>query len=169
LSRTAIENDYEFGILDAVMHANERQKLVIPHKVLTYFKDEIEGLTFAVWGLAFKDNTDDVRESPALTIIKKLIMDGAKINAFDPQANEPTRRELGDNNINYFEDEYEALSGADALIIATNWREFSVPDFNKIKKLLKKPVIFDGRNMYGLEEMQENGFHYESIGRKTVD
>ncbi len=168
LSRTAIENDYEFGILDAVMHANERQKLVIPHKILEYYGGNISGKTFAVWGLAFKDNTDDVRESPALTIIENLVAKGAKISAFDPQAIESTKREIGNENIEYFEDEYSVLSKADALIIATNWREFSMPDFKKMKKLLKSPVIFDGRNMYSLDEMKKNGFHYESIGRKTI-
>ncbi|HSX23899.1 MAG TPA: UDP-glucose/GDP-mannose dehydrogenase family protein [Candidatus Saccharimonadales bacterium] len=169
LSQIALEHDYNFGILDAVMDANDRQKQVIPQKVLKYYKDDINGRTFALWGLAFKDSTDDVRESPALAMIQTLTENGANVVAFDPQANENVKRIMGDNErLRFVEGEYDALKDADALVIATNWREFFAPDFERMKKLLKAPVIFDGRNIYDLATMKEQDFHYESIGRKTV-
>lgn len=170
LSRTAHEHDYDFAIIDAVMQANERQKQVIPEKILRYFKDDIRGKTFALWGLAFKDNTDDIRESPALTMIETLTSAGAKVKAFDPQAMANVKRQFGNNKLLSFgEGEYDVLEGADALVIATNWREFFAPDFTRMKKSLKSPVIFDGRNVYDLATMKEQGFHYESIGRKTIE
>jgi len=170
LSQTAHAHDYDFGIIDAVMAANDYQKQVIPHKVLEYYNGSIEGRTFALWGLAFKDNTDDIRESPALAMIETLTKNGAKIVAFDPQAMENVKRHHADNKLlSFATSEYDALDGADALIIATNWREFFAPDFVRIKKLLKAPVIFDGRNLYDLDIMKVQGFHYESIGRKTIN
>lgn len=169
LSRTANDHDYDFGILDAVMQANDKQKQVIPKKVLNYFNGNVQGKTFAMWGLAFKDNTDDIRESPALTMINKLTAEGAKIVAFDPQAMKNVATVMKDNDsVSFVDGEYDAIKGADALIIATNWREFSAPDFKLLKKSLKKPVIFDGRNMYDLDDMQEHGFYYASIGRRTI-
>lgn len=170
LSQTAHAHDYDFGIIDAVMAANDYQKQVIPHKVLEYYKGSIEGRTFALWGLAFKDNTDDIRESPALAMIETLTKNGAKIVAFDPQAMENVKRHHADNKLlSFATSEYDALDGADALIIATNWREFFAPDFVRMKKLLKAPVIFDGRNLYDLDIMKVHGFRYESIGRKTIN
>lgn len=170
LSKTAHEYDYDFGIIDAVMDANDRQKQVIPHKILEYFKGKIEGRTFALWGLAFKDSTDDIRESPALAMIKTLTDKGAKVVAFDPQAMDNVKRTMGENKLLSFADgEYDVLKDADALVIATNWREFFAPDFERMKKLLKAPAIFDGRNVYDLATMKEHGFHYESIGRKTIN
>lgn len=170
LSQTAHAHDYDFGIIDAVMAANDYQKQVIPHKVLEYYKGSIEGRTFALWGLAFKDNTDDIRESPALAMIETLTKNGAKIVAFDPQAIENVKRHHTDNKLlSFATSEYDALDGADALIIATNWREFFAPDFVRMKKLLKAPVIFDGRNLYDLDIMKVHGFRYESIGRKTIN
>lgn len=170
LDTTARENGYDFGILQAVMEANDRQKRVLPKKVLEYFDGDISGRTFALWGLAFKDNTDDIRESPALTIIDLLTSQGANIVAFDPQATENVRKvSAGNDKLSFADDKYTALKDADALLIATNWREFSAPDFDKIKELLKAPLIFDGRNLYELEEMHYAGIHYESIGRKVVN
>lgn len=170
LSQTAHAHDYDFGIIDAVMAANDYQKQVIPHKVLEYYKGSIEGRTFALWGLAFKDNTDDIRESPALAMIETLTKNGAKIVAFDPQAMENVKRHHADNKLlSFATSEYDALDGADALIIATNWREFFAPDFVRMEKLLKAPVIFDGRNLYDLDIMKVHGFRYESIGRKTIN
>lgn len=170
LEKTASEHDLKLNIVSATIEANERQKKVVAHKVLRYYKDSIAGRTFALWGLAFKDNTDDIRESPALAILKTLTEHGAQVVAFDPQAAENVKRVMGDNkNLRFADSEYEALENADALVIATNWKEFFEPDFNRIKKLLKKPVIFDGRNLYSLDTMKDAGFYYESIGRKTVN
>jgi UDPglucose 6-dehydrogenase len=173
IATTAKQNNVKLGIVEATIEANERQKKVLPEKVLQYFDEDIEGRTFALWGLAFKDNTDDVRESPALTIIDELTKRGAKVVAFDPKAIETTKREVtskgGNENLSYAEDEYSVLKNADALVIATNWKEFFSPDFNRLKELLKAPVIFDGRNLYDPEDMRAEGFHYESIGRRTVN
>ena len=170
LDKISKENNYEFDILSAVMIANEKQKLVVPNKVVEYYEGNVEGKTFALWGLAFKDNTDDIRESPALVIIENLTKRGAHIVAFDPQATKNVKNLYGYNSsITYSDDEYEALDNADALIIATNWREFSSPDFNRIKELLKAPVIFDGRNLYEVEDMESAGIYYESIGRRVAN
>lgn len=169
LKKTALDEGCELSIIDATIRANERQKHVMPTKVLSYYDQDIKGRTFALWGLAFKDNTDDIRESPALKIIQALTKHGAKVVAFDPQAKANTMKQIGENDLLAFaEDEYSALNNADALVIATNWAEFNNPDFKRIKKLLKEPVIFDGRNLYSLELMTEEGFHYESIGRRVV-
>ena len=154
------------------MEANERQKKILAEKVIQYFEGDVAGKTFALWGLAFKDNTDDVRESPAFTIIDELTKRGAKIAAYDPKAIETAKREIerrgGNDKVSYATDEYTALKDADALIIATNWKEFFNPDFNRLRENLKAPVIFDGRNLYDLESMRDESFHYESIGRSTV-
>lgn len=169
LSVTSKTNDYNFDILDAVMSVNDQQKRVVSNKLLQHFKGNIKGKVFALWGLAFKDNTDDIRESPAITIIEELTNRGARVVAFDPQAIENTKHYFKDNDlVSFGGGEYEVLKGADALIIATNWREFSAPNFEKIKASLKKPVIFDGRNMYDLQEMESLGFYYNSIGRRLV-
>jgi UDPglucose 6-dehydrogenase len=170
LQNTAHENGVSLEIVTATIEANERQKKVVPRKVLSHYQHDVEGRTFALWGLAFKDNTDDIRESPALWILQALTEAGAKVVAFDPQAAENVKALMGDNkNLSFVDNEYDALKDADALVIATNWREFFEPDFARIKKLLKAPVIFDGRNLYDLDTMKEAGFYYESIGRKTVD
>ncbi len=159
----------DLTIVKATIEANDRQKLVLPNKVSGYYGEDLSGKTFALWGLAFKDNTDDIRESPALTVITELTQRGAKVVAFDPEAMDNVRQTMGSNeHLSFADDEYAALQGADALIIATNWAEFSSPNFEKIKELLAQPVIFDGRNLYSLDEMQEAGFYYESIGRKIV-
>ena len=169
LNSMAKDNSYDFGILEAVTKANENQKNVIPAKVLSYFDNDIRGKRIAVWGLAFKDNTDDIRESPALAIVDNLLSEGAHVIAFDPQAMDNVKNVYEkQEQLSFGEDEYSILSDADALVIATNWKEFSAPDFNKIKSSLKYPAIFDGRNLYDLDYMKELGFHYSSIGRRTV-
>lgn len=169
LRKTASEQDYNFQILDAVTAVNEAQKQHLVTKLETYYKGQLDGKVFALWGLAFKADTDDIREAPALEIVDRLTLAGAKVVAYDPQAMENTKRFCKDNgNLTFAEDEYAAAKGADALVIATEWEEFRAPDFAKLKKLLKKPVIFDGRNLYGLDTMERAGFYYSSIGRRTV-
>jgi UDPglucose 6-dehydrogenase len=170
LQNTAHEYGLKLGIVSATIEANYQQQKVVAQKVLNYYKNNVAGRTFALWGLAFKDNTDDVRESPALEILKTLTSANAKVIAFDPQATENVKRVIGDNkNLSFVQNEYDALKNADALIIATNWKEFFDPDFARIKKLLKTPVIFDGRNLYDPNTMKETGFYYESIGRTIVN
>jgi len=167
LSRSSREWNYDFKILEAVMQVNENQKLHLVPKIKAWFKDDIKGKKFALWGLAFKPNTDDIREAPALSIINALVSEGATVSAFDPEAMANVKNEIGDK-ITYAENQYEALKDADALIIATEWSEFRTPDFNRIKSLLNNPLIFDGRNLFDTSVMQDCGFHYESIGRKVI-
>ena len=167
LAQSSHEIDYEFRILNAVMFVNEKQKHHLVEKIRGYF-DKLKGKKFAVWGLSFKPNTDDIREAPALSIIDQLLKDGASVRAYDPEAMTNVKNELG-NSIEYAEDQYDALEGAHALIITTEWNEFRTPDFNKISDLLKNKVIFDGRNLFDLKQMEECGFYYDSIGRRTVN
>ncbi|MEY4660367.1 MAG: hypothetical protein RLZZ42_319 [Bacteroidota bacterium] len=164
LVKSAAEVDYEFQILNAVMDVNEKQKLHLMPKVSRYFDGDLKGKHFALWGLAFKPNTDDIREAPALYIINALLEQGATVTAFDPEAMPNVRQLLGDS-IQFAENQYEALEGADALIIATEWNEFRTPDFLKIVKAMKRKAIFDGRNLFDVKSISELGFHYESIGR----
>ena len=166
LVKSANEVDYDFQILNAVMDVNEKQKKHLIPKILRYFNNNIQGKHFALWGLAFKPNTDDIREAPALYIIEELLAGGATVTAFDPEAMNNVRNLLGDK-INFAESQYEALHGADGLIIATEWNEFRTPDFIKIVKSLRNKVIFDGRNLFDVSAIRELGFHYESIGRGT--
>ncbi len=167
LSKSAQLADYDFKILEAVMEVNENQKIHLLPKVLAYFNNDLQGKKIAIWGLAFKPNTDDIREAPSLKMIAELTANGATVIAYDPEAMENVKREIGDK-INYSDNQYDALEAADALLIATEWSEFRTPDFIKMKSLLKNPVIFDGRNLFELEQMEEAGFHYESIGRRVV-
>ncbi|MBC6490198.1 UDP-glucose dehydrogenase family protein [Flavihumibacter stibioxidans] len=167
LVKSSREVAYDFQILNAVMDVNEKQKLHLLPKVRRYFKDDLKGKHFALWGLAFKPNTDDIREAPALYIIEELLAAGATVTAFDPEAMKNVRQAIGDR-INYAENQYDALKGADALIIATEWNEFRTPDFLKIVTSLKNKAIFDGRNLFDVAAIAELGFHYESIGRKAV-
>jgi UDPglucose 6-dehydrogenase len=167
LSKSAQTGDYDFKILEAVMEVNENQKVHLLPKVLSYFNNDLRGKRIAVWGLAFKPNTDDIREAPALKIIEQLIANGAAIIAYDPEAMENVKSEIG-AKIAYAENQYDALEDADALLIATEWSEFRTPDFEKMKSLLKNAVIFDGRNLFELYQMEECGFHYESVGRRVV-
>ena len=167
LIHSAKEADYKFKILDAVTDVNEFQKSHLVTKIKRYFND-LKGKHFALWGLAFKPNTDDIREAPALEIINALLEEGATISVFDPEAMNNVKNLIGDK-ITYGETQYDCLTNADALIIATEWNEFRTPDFDKIMSLLKEPAIFDGRNVFDVQTMQEKGFHYESIGRPFVN
>ncbi len=166
LVKSASEVDYDFQILNAVMDVNERQKKHLLPKIRKYFNNDLKGKHFALWGLAFKPNTDDIREAPALYIIEELLKDGATVTAFDPEAMNNVRGVVGDK-INFANNQYDALQGADGLIIATEWNEFRTPDFIKIVKSLRNKVIFDGRNLFDVNAIKELGFHYESIGRGT--
>ena len=168
LARSAGEADYDFKILEAVMQVNEMQKMHLIPRIKKYFNNELKGKQLAIWGLAFKPNTDDIREAPALTIIGELLKEGVAITAFDPEAMNNVKLLLGDK-IKYTDNQYEALQDADGLIIATEWSEFRTPDFDKMSLLLKNKVIFDGRNLFDLGSIKEKGFHYESIGRKTIN
>ena len=167
LEQSSREIDYDFKILKAVMQVNEKQKLHLVQKIKTYFNNDLNGKKIALWGLAFKPNTDDIREASALTIIDELTKAGAKVSAFDSEAMANVKRELG-NKIEYAKNQYDVLNGADALVIATEWSEFRTPDFNRMGSLLKNKVIFDGRNLFDLEQMEECGFYYQSIGRRTI-
>ena len=164
LVKSAAEVDYDFQILNAVMDVNEKQKLHLMPKINNYFNGDLAGKHFALWGLAFKPNTDDIREAPALHMIEALLAAGATVAAFDPEAMPNVKALLGDT-ISFAENQYEALEGADALIIATEWNEFRTPDFLKMVKSLKRKAIFDGRNLFDVNSVNDLGFHYESIGR----
>jgi len=168
LVKSSQEVDYEFRILDAVMDVNEKQKLHLMPKISRFFKDNLKGKHFALWGLAFKPNTDDIREAPALYMIDALVKAGATVSVFDPEAMNNVRNLLG-NKVTYAETQYEALEGADALIIATEWNEFRTPNFLKIVTSLKNKVIFDGRNLFDIAAIRELGFYYESVGRAPAD
>ena len=167
LVKSSNEVDYEFRILNAVMDVNERQKLHLLPKIKKFFKDDLKGKKFALWGLAFKPNTDDIREAPALYMIDELLSAGASVHVFDPEAMANVKALVGDK-IKYAESQYECLDGADALIIATEWNEFRTPNFLKIVTALKNKVIFDGRNLFEGNAVKELGFYYESIGRATA-
>lgn len=167
LVKAGKDADFEFNILRSVMEVNMRQKTILFPKIVNYFDGNIKGKNMAVWGLAFKPDTDDIREAPALYLINKLIESGAVITAFDPEAIENVRTQIGDK-IQYADNEYAALKGADALIICTEWSIFRNPDFSRIKTEMKGNVIFDGRNLFDLEDMESKGFCYFSIGRKTI-
>jgi len=167
LAKSSGEVNYEFKILDAVMDVNEKQKLHLMPKINSYFNGDLKGKHFALWGLAFKPNTDDIREAPALYIIDELTKAGATVSAFDPEGMNNVKQLLGDK-IGYGERQYDVLENADALIIATEWNEFRTPEFDKIKASLKNLVIFDGRNLFDLQQIKQLGFHYESVGRKVV-
>jgi len=167
LAQTARELDYDFMIVNTVMKVNEKQKTVLGKKVKEFFGSDLTGHKFAIWGLAFKPETDDIREAPALELIDELLAAGASLRVFDPEAMDNVRAQIGDK-VEYATDQYDALKGTEALIIVTEWSEFRNPDFARINEILKYPAIFDGRNLYMLDKMEEKGFYYESIGRKIV-
>lgn len=164
LVKSSQEAAYDFRILQAVMEVNENQKLHLLPKMLKYFNGRLEGCKIALWGLAFKPNTDDIREAPALYMIRELLKAGARISAFDPEAMNNTRQLVGDK-VHFCDTQYECLQDADALLIATEWNEFRTPDFLKMVKLMKRRVIFDGRNLFDVDAVGQLGFYYESIGR----
>ena len=167
LAQTAQEFDYDFRIVKTVMGVNDRQKLILGDKIKNYFGNDLSGRTIAVWGLAFKPETDDIREAPALELINDLLKSGASVRAFDPEAMENVSRQFGDR-VYFAKDQYDALTGVDALVIVTEWSEFRNPDFERIAGLLKHQVIFDGRNVYALDKMETLGFYYQSMGRRTI-
>ncbi|MBP7306549.1 MAG: UDP-glucose/GDP-mannose dehydrogenase family protein [Saprospiraceae bacterium] len=164
LAKIADQNEYEFSILDSVIKVNEKQRTVLFDKIRNYYNGELKGKTIALWGLAFKPNTDDIREAPALYIIEKLLKAGAIVQAFDPEAMENVEKLYGDK-IAFANDQYEVLNNANALMILTEWNEFRSPDFNFIKSKLIDKAIFDGRNIFDPATMEQNGFYFESIGR----
>ncbi len=164
LIKSSDDVNYDFKILKSVTAVNQAQKDRFVDTIITHFDGNVKDKTFAIWGLAFKPDTDDIREAPAIEIITKLLQEGAKINAFDPEAMQNTSRIFG-NNVNFTENQYEALKDADALVIVTEWNVFRSPDFEKMKSLLKNPCVFDGRNIFTVQKMEELGFNYTSIGR----
>jgi UDPglucose 6-dehydrogenase len=166
LARSADEAGYNFKILEAVMQVNEKQKISLIPRIKKYFNNDLKNKKIALWGLAFKPNTDDIREAPAIFIINELLKEGAKITAFDPEAINNVKKHLGDK-INFAASQYDAVKDCDALVIATEWSEFRTPDFEKMSSVMKNKVIFDGRNVYEPARMKELGFYYESIGRKN--
>ncbi|GAA4827445.1 UDP-glucose/GDP-mannose dehydrogenase family protein [Algivirga pacifica] len=168
LAKTAKDNDYDFNILNSVMNVNNRQKHVLSEKIIKHFGGDLTGRTIALWGLAFKPNTDDIREAPAIYIIEDLLAAGATVTAYDPEAMENMRALFGDK-VNFVEHRYDALKDASCLAIVTEWSIFRTPDFSYIAELMKEKVIFDGRNLYSLEDMEEIGFYYNSIGRNSID
>ncbi len=170
LVKTSSDNGYYPELLSAVELVNKRQKHVLSNKVINHFGEDLNGLTFAIWGLAFKPGTDDMREAPAITIINELTKRGAKVQAYDPKArHEAQTHYLKDNkNIRYCDEKYQALNNADALLLITEWQEFRSPDFNKIKSLLKTNLFFDGRNQFNKKQMHENGLVYLPIGTKAT-
>ncbi len=173
LVKTAHQNDYPYEILKSVIAVNDKQKLVLADKIKNYYNNNLNGKTIAIWGLAFKPNTDDIREAPSLYIIPALIEAGAKIVAYDPEGIENVEKYFANNdavapNIDYATNAYDALKGADCLAILTEWGIFRAPEFDRMKENLATPIIFDGRNLYDLPSMQEMGFYYNSIGRKVI-
>jgi len=167
LAKSAEEVNYDFRILEAVMNVNEEMKVYLIPKIKAYYNGDIKGRHFALWGLAFKPNTDDIREAPALYLIKELLNAGATVTAYDPEAM-PNVKEIVGDTIQFAHSQYDAIEGADALIVATEWSEFRTPDFDKLTVGLKDKVIFDGRNLFDLQFIKQQGYYYFSIGRATV-
>jgi UDPglucose 6-dehydrogenase len=167
LVRTGSEHHYELKILKAVEEVNDTQKTVLFDKFNRYFKGDLKGRIVAMWGLAFKPQTDDMREAPSLVLIEKLLESGCQIRAYDPVAHEEAKRRLKDR-ITLVSDPYEALEGSDCMMLVTEWKEFRIPKFELMKSLMKHPVIFDGRNIYRKEEMKQQGFDYHCIGVNTT-
>jgi len=166
LIRTADEYHYSLRVLKSVEAVNDDQKSVMFHKVSDYFNGDLKGKTIALWGLSFKPQTDDMREAPALVLIGKFLEAGAKVKAYDPVAMHEAERVLG-SSIEYANDQYDTLIDADCMVLVTEWPEFKFPNFNIIRKLLKNPAIFDGRNIYDANEMKQKGFYYSCIGLRT--
>ena len=168
LKRAGQIENYKFKIIDAVMKVNDLQKMSLVRKVKSYYGDDLNGKKFALWGLAFKPETDDIREAPSLSIIKELTDSGAEIISYDPEAMDNVREIVGDK-IKYSKNSIDALNDVDALLIATEWSAFRNPDFNLMHSLMKSPIIFDGRNLYDIESMAKKNFYYQSIGRKVIN
>lgn len=166
LHHMAKQQSYPFQVLESVMEVNDRQHTSVLQKIEAKFGKKLQDKTFAIWGLAFKPNTDDIREAPSIKIIDALLKKNASVKAFDPEAMEPMKKIYGDKIA--FGKQYDVLKNADALIIITEWAVFRSPDFERMKKIMKEKVIFDGRNVFELKEMEEQGFYYASIGRKRI-
>ena len=164
LIKTGIDNGVDMSIIKSADATNKKQKQIFINKILSYFKNDIKNKTFAIWGLAFKPKTNDMREAPAITVINELLKHGAKINVYDPKAMDYSKSIWGDR-INYCQYSYEAVKNANALLLLTEWNEFRRPDFEKIKSLMTAPLIFDGRNQYNAERLKDKGFVYYQIGR----
>lgn len=165
LMATGKKEGVPLGIVTAAEVANAKQKVHLVSHIKKHFSDRLEGKVFSIWGLAFKPNTDDMREAPAIRIIEELTKAGAKVRVFDPVSMENAKKVLPDHGVTFCKSNYEAVEGTDGLVVVTEWNEFRHPDFDKLKKLLKTPVIFDGRNLYNPESVHENGFAYYGIGR----
>ena len=168
LVKSGEDLNFKFEILSAVLKVNQEQKTILFPKIKNFFRGDLSGKKIAVWGLAFKPDTDDIREAPALFMIEALLDAGANISAYDPEALPNVKNSLG-NKIDYASDEYSALSGADALLICTEWGIFRNPDFTRMKSLMKDAVLFDGRNLFEIGEMNDKGFYYCSIGRNVIE
>jgi len=168
LMKAGREVNYNFKIIDSVMKVNQKQKISLVNKIKSYFGNDLNGLKFALWGLAFKPETDDIREAPAIYIIKELLSAGASVTTYDPEAMDNVRSIMG-SKINYAKTSYDALKNVDALLIATEWSAFRNPDFSKMESLMSSPIIFDGRNLYSLSIMEKKSFYYKSVGRKTIN
>ena len=168
LKKAGNDVSHQFKIIDSVMKVNQNQKTSLVKKVKSYFGNDLKNKSFAIWGLSFKPETDDIREAPSLNIIEELLNAGAQIKAYDPEAMDNIRDLIGDK-IEYFPNGFDALKGVDALLIATEWSAFRNPDFSKMKSVMKSPVIFDGRNLFALESMEKINFFYQSIGRKVIN
>ncbi len=167
LRKSGKEHNHDFEILSSVIKVNSNQKTILIPKITSYFNNDLKDKTFAIWGLAFKPETDDIREAPALYMIDKLLELGAKLNVFDPEAMPNVKKKYGDQ-LNYSSNMYDTVNGVDALIICTEWSIFRTPNFSELKKLMLEPVIFDGRNLYDIKDIENEGFNYTSIGRKSV-
>ena len=168
LQKAGRNEGYEFKILDSVIEVNDAQKTVLLPKINAHFDGNISNKTIAVWGLAFKPETDDIREAPAIYMMEGMLAKGAKLQVYDPEAMPNIKKTFGDR-LNYATSMYKALEGADALLICTEWSIFRTPDYTKLKQLLSNPVIFDGRNLYNVEDMEAEGFTYISVGRKAIN
>ena len=164
LKKAGLDKDYDFKILNSVIEVNEKQKTILIPKIENQFNHDLTNKKLAIWGLAFKPETDDVREAPAIYLMNELLSRGAKLSVYDPEAMQNIKKQFGDK-LTYCESMYDALTDADALVICTEWSIFRTPDFNKVKQLLKQSIIFDGRNLYDVEEIKKEGFIYTSIGR----
>lgn len=167
LEKSARDSGYDFDILKSVMRVNDKQKFRLMPSIKKHFNNNLKGKTFAIWGLAFKPQTDDIREAPALDNIKALLAEGVIVKVHDPEAMSNVKKVFGDS-IEFCESPYDATQNADALFIATEWSQFRTPDFEKLSQMMKQKLIFDGRNLYDLDNMKDNGFTYYSIGRKTI-
>ena len=164
LIKTAQKVGYDMKVLQAVESVNENQKSILFNKLMKHFNGELKGKTIAIWGLAFKPETDDMREAPSLVLIDKLLASGCEVYVYDPVSMEETRRRLGDT-LHYAKDIYDAVVDADALLLVTEWKEFRMPSWSAVKKLMATPLILDGRNIYDVKELEENGFVYHCVGR----